>query len=470
MNDVIGEDPSYAPEFLELAAAVADRTVQGQATNWTQVERASSAFLETCKDVRAMTWLALAKSRTRGYEGATEGLALYREFVERFWERAHPKPRGRVRANFVATLWEGLGRALTELPAMRAELECLDALVMEVDALLADRLRDQNPGPRALRLVLKDRLDTLTPEGPAEAPPVVVDHVAAPAIVAPPASVPASIPIAVAAPPTNLGEIREALRSLAREARSTNLADPLAYRWARTAAWIAITEPPDAEAGRTHVKAPSRDERQELESLATRQQWRELVEASESALERSIWWLDVHRLAALALTRLGADHEIAARTVRSELQAFVARLPSVETLAFADGTPFASPETRALLAPAPVRSPAESGGDPLPGGDDTGTIAETVTGALALPPGRRRFSTLLRAASRAADENQLRAARSLCESLLPEATPTLEAWEPDLCAELFALHLRTLGEADAPLRDALYRRLLTTNPTQALRI
>ena len=475
MNELIGEDPSYAPDFLELAAAVEDRTIQGgQPTDWLAVAREAERLLDRCKDVRAMTWLALARARTRGWGGAREGLEDYLAFVERFWDRAYPAARGRTRANFVALLWAGLGRALADVEGSRDEIARAADLANALDARLGDRLGGQNPGHREFRLFLTGRLETLPadPEVPslALATPLAVE-----APVATPAPVTAAAPPMQprSTPPTPVGDlasVRDALRTLAREARAHDLAQPHPYRWARTAAWIAIDDLPEVDLGRTRLRAPSPDEREELEALSARGEWKELVQAAEGALERSIWWLDLHRFSAQALSRLGGTHAVAAQTVLAELRAFIARLPTVETLSFSDGTPFASTETCALLAADRASLACAEARSEVSSSNEAASVEDLVTGAIAMPVGRRRFAMLVGAATRATSEGKLQVARALCEALLVEVSPALEAWEPRLCGELFATYLRALDGAEVPLRQALFRRLLTTDPTQALRI
>ena len=103
----VGEDPAYDPEFLRLGKELeSGGSVQGRVTNWAFVEAECSRILrERAKDVRAASWLVVAKANLSGWSGAADGLSGYAAFVERFWSAAHPR-RARGRVGFVA--WLGM--------------------------------------------------------------------------------------------------------------------------------------------------------------------------------------------------------------------------------------------------------------------------------------------------------------------------------------------------------------------------
>jgi type VI secretion system protein VasJ len=78
-----------------------------------------------------------------------------------------------------------------------------------------------------------------------------------------------------------------------------------------------------------------------------------LLEAAKAAEEHftgAIFWLDLQRIIAKALAGLGDDYIPALDAVRGEVRQFVKRLPGLEQLSFAEGTPFGDSETRVWLA------------------------------------------------------------------------------------------------------------------------
>jgi type VI secretion system protein VasJ len=70
-----------------------------------------------------------------------------------------------------------------------------------------------------------------------------------------------------------------------------------------------------------------------------------LLKASESRLPEYIFWLDLNRLSAEALLRLGERFDKAHEAVCQETAFLVHRLPGLADLSFSDGTPFANSDT-----------------------------------------------------------------------------------------------------------------------------
>jgi len=74
-----------------------------------------------------------------------------------------------------------------------------------------------------------------------------------------------------------------------------------------------------------------------------------LLKAAEGRLPQYIFWLDLNRFTAEALTRLGQRYTRALQAVCQETAFLLHRLPGLEELSFADGTPFANPDTKQWL-------------------------------------------------------------------------------------------------------------------------
>jgi type VI secretion system protein VasJ len=233
-----------------------------------------------------------------------------------------------------------LCRASVE-PVPHARLGPQAAALRDVQALLAGR--DAEP----IRRVDPRSISPL---------PSIDAHLRAPPPSAPPLPsraplAPSSAPVAAAAADplrAQLGPIVASLTSVAAGLRAKNPADPTAYRLARAALWLALSDAPPCEGTRSFVPAPAPRIAQALASLAERRQWRPLLEEVEAATLAHPWWLTPHRFAALALASLG--YPDAALAVQTETRALLARLPSLRRMRFADGiTPLADEPTCAWL-------------------------------------------------------------------------------------------------------------------------
>ncbi|GAA5182405.1 type VI secretion system protein TssA [Niveibacterium umoris] len=100
-----GPNLEYDPAFLELeeAAKVQPdqefgtdssgnvRRIEGSGPDWPQVRRLSTALLTRTKDLRVAIYLMRALTRTEGFKGFAEGLALVHGLLDRYWEGIHPE-------------------------------------------------------------------------------------------------------------------------------------------------------------------------------------------------------------------------------------------------------------------------------------------------------------------------------------------------------------------------------------------
>jgi type VI secretion system protein VasJ len=125
-------------------------------------------------------------------------------------------------------------------------------------------------------------------------------------------------------------------------------ANPLAYRLSRHAAWLRVSELPPATAGRTLLPPPTTRLRERLAELRHGGDSTALLKVVELQLSQFIFWLDLNRLAAEALADRDAA-QAAVAAVGQETAFLLQRLPGLDELAFADGTPFADADTREWL-------------------------------------------------------------------------------------------------------------------------
>jgi len=145
----------------------------------------------------------------------------------------------------------------------------------------------------------------------------------------------------------SVGRLREAAGLL----RKKDPKDPLAYRFARIAAWAQLAEIPGDEDGKTRIPplGASADLSTRYSEMASGRDWANLLEQAEYQFEQSVFWLDCQRFVAMALDGLGSGYESALEVVRAENASLLRRFPGLVELHFDNNFPFASPETRTWI-------------------------------------------------------------------------------------------------------------------------
>jgi type VI secretion system protein VasJ len=139
------------------------------------------------------------------------------------------------------------------------------------------------------------------------------------------------------------------LREIAGQAWIQDSANPLPYRINRTTVWCGIEDLPPAIHNRTRIPAPDHQVIKMLFDLRNAGDAEALLKAAEGRVPQYVLWLDLSRFSAEALARLGGKYRRAYHAVCQETAYFVHRLPGLDDLTFADGTPFANPETQCWL-------------------------------------------------------------------------------------------------------------------------
>jgi type VI secretion system protein VasJ len=495
----VGRDLTYENHVVELDAEVQKNTsLAGLTTDWAKVRTESARILrEESKDLRIASWWVVAVAYADGWAPAADALAIYAELADRYWADMYPPlKRLRGRGALLGWIWETLAKAISGRTPTLADKEgilAFEATMTRLDATMSERLGDAAPGVGPLRSVVREKVRLIPEPAAAPAPQATAAAGGAPG------------PSAIAAPEavtaTNLDEAeaaatryREALSSLAHVARRTAPTAPWPYRLARVSAWLTIEGAPPVEQGKTFVRAPPAAERSTLAALFETGAWEGLREASEDALSEHLFWLDIHRYTALALERLGPTFAAARAAVRRETTALLLRIPTLPTLLFSDGTPFASPATADWLADElRAAGGADAGAGGGGGGGDSdeaaaliaqceagiaaGQIEAALGAALAAahgaPSARGRFQGRLGVAQLAQRSGKTRFALAILEGLLAEVNPTLESWEPKLCGSLFEALLkavRAVAPQDEDRQEALFRRLLAADPAAAIRM
>jgi type VI secretion system protein VasJ len=239
--------------------------------------------------------------------------------------------------------------------------------------------------------------------------------------------------------------------------------------------------------------------RKRLAAQLAEQQWLPLLTSAEDLTGTYLFWFDLHRMVALAMDRLGVQFVAARETMGREVVSFVARNPTLPTLTFADGSPFADAATETWLAEETKKWAGSSGGSAAPSAASAedeelaqrfeearelvvgGKVAEGLSLAVQLASrgadARTRFRARLSVAKLAISGGKPEVARPILEGLLAEADRhQLEVWEPELCGTLLsALYLcRKATSKPGPEEDsvwsAIFARLCRLDPAAALRL
>jgi type VI secretion system protein VasJ len=489
-----GRDLTYEAHVEQIAAEVEKATaLTGERPDWTLVARESSRLLrEETKDLRIASWWVVAVAQVDGWAPVARSIDTYGALVQRFWPDMHPPiKRLRARAALVGWLWENLARSLAAREVAAGDAEALRALeqgVARLDTALNERLGDASPSIGALRSLIREKSRAIPEPAPAAAAVAPTAVAAASALAVPPTPEPVAAPSTLDDAQTAAERWRDPLATLARGARLAAPTSPWPYRLARISAWLTIEGAPAVENGKTFVRAPRGDDRTALAHLFESGAWEALRDAAEDALGEHIFWLDVHRYASLALERLGPAYAAARVTVDRETAGLVARIPALPSLLFANGTPFASPETVDWLSEQRAASATSAGTRPsvtdelegvlreCEGRIASGQVEEALAQALigmrtATVPAR--FRGRLRIAQLAHRSGKSELAMALLEGLLHDIDPTLESWEPDVCAEVLETLLkvmRALSSEGGDRQSLLFRRLLSLDPAAAMRL
>lgn len=357
----VREDPGF--EALQAEVEKLSAPAAAGPVDWAGVTRLSAALLaEKTKDLLVASYLAVALVHTEGCAGCARGLTFYRELLEHFWEKLYPQ-KTRLRARLRALEWwvEKTLAALEQLGAVSWPAPLRDGVLDELTRL-ERLLHDQLEAPPSLAPLIdyfcSVELVTAAESAPHEKGLVEQALEVAPRAPETPASPAAGVQL------EGTGSLEEALGELSRalfDSWQRDPAHPHPYRMRRQLAWSPLEEPPPAEGGRTRIPPPPTALVALFEELQRSGEPEVLLEAAEARLGEYLFWLDLSFFAYQALLRLGDGYARAREAVRQETAFFVRRLPGLEELCFADGTPLASSGTSCWLAQGAQHPPLPCG-------------------------------------------------------------------------------------------------------------
>jgi len=471
-----GASVRYEPEFEQLQEEIAKlESVDAVPVNWNEVVDIGTRLLgQKSKDLLVACYVCHGLYDRNGYAGLANGLTIISGMIATYWDTLFPELK-RQRARVAAMEWlvERLGVRVPERKPKPAERDAVAAcreLLEQLDEVLKEKLGEQAVAWGELYRPLREYDADFAREAAkqeqakakAEAAQQQEAEVASTATqggTVTPVQVSSSQEIASDQDvDKSLRSCQEILKKVATYQRGKNLADPEPYRFLRMATWMSVGLPP-AQNNMTQMR-PIPDERLEfLKQQVESGNHVLLINEVESSIANAPFWLDAHRLTAVALEALG--HVDARQAVIAELAVFLRRLPKLMDYQFMGGQPFADDLTR-LWIESDVLAGSETSSASAPGGSGNslwvevsrearqlatkGKFREGVTlfqnGRRQAGSRRERFMWDLQQARFCQEAGYVEVAIPQLESLDKEAEHFhLEDWEPDLSLQIAALLL-----------------------------
>jgi type VI secretion system protein VasJ len=471
-----GSDVRYEPEYEKLQAEIDKLSVPSASggTDWEKVSNLAAAILANkSKDLLVATYLAVSQVHLHQIEGLADGLIVIHDLIANYWENMFP-PKKRMRGRMGAIEWwvEKTESALTAVkhePVAVQKLEAIQTTLSQIDALLNESL----PEPPLLRPIQRaiEMIPRVSETKPETEPATFMEEARPEPQPAPEPEMKREAPkVAAAAEPETLATIQDAqkvissgmqkVRQAAAFLLETDLTNAMAYRYRRIAAWSVVSALPPASDSQTQIPAPAPQILQQLLEFKENGNWNALIMAAEQRLSQYIFWFDLNRLVAEALSSLGDGYENAHETVCQETALLIHRLPGLVGMTFSDGTPFADPETSQWLK-----------GIALAAGSFTGSTVPTPAGATGADETGHMTQTLAKAQELAKKKKLLEAVQ-LLQTELRNCASQQEAlmWRLALCRILIGSKRAdmALPHFDLILKDIETYRLETWDPGLAL--
>lgn len=395
-----GSDVRDDPEFETLQAEIGKMSNPSASgtPDWDKVLTLSAGLLSTKgKDMLVAAYLAGACLQVRSVAGLADGIHVFCDMVQTYWDTLYPpvqRLRGRrnalqwlidrIQAHTEAHNWAELAPQEPEIiERLNTDLKAIDGFLREKD--------EEAPSLRTvISLLASVPVKEIIPEAPpasevVEVPassPVQPDRTVPPPVSAQAAAAPALQPLpsttleAGGNPGQVLDQVCSRLGEISSHLLAADISDGKSYRIRRFAAWAAIDALPPVRGDATLIPPPIAQVSDILDKTVASQSDENLVRFAEGQLLVYPFWLDLNRLCAQGLGRMGENFSAAQQEVMGETARLLARLPGIETLSFAGGKPFADEETRTWIAGLGRSIPNAANGD---GADKS----EGLTSALA---------------------------------------------------------------------------------------
>lgn len=517
-----GADAHYEPEFEQLQEEIDKLSIvtTGQpGIDWKRVTQLAFTILsEKSKDLLVASYLAIGLVKTHQFEGLSAGVTVLKDLVENFWDSMYPpKKRMRGRINAIGWWQEQLAAFLSGYapePLPEDAVAVVKTALMALDQGLADKTEGSAPPLRELlnyiqRLPIQssepaaaapteDAQPTDSPQAAAQPAPQAVPQPAAQAASQRRPAAPTLQPLAfdanTAEQATKLLKTGlDQLRDVADFTRKVDPGNPASYRLLRLSTWMTVAAPPPVQDGNTLIPAPDAMVKSNVENLTAGRNYLAALNACEENIPQCLFWFDLSRLAAQALEKLGVAYNDARDAVCAETLLFVQRLSGIENLTFADGTPFADPQTKSWLKT--LGFGVGSGAGPSAGSGVEAAVTEALSKAQTLQRDQKLTDAVktlqdgLATAGSGKDKLLWRVA--LARFFLLAAKPELaepfvgqiladlenyriEDWDPPLALHALAAVYDALDASQTPETKAQGKETLTrimrVSPLEALRI
>lgn len=498
-SDPVGADVSYDDDYLALKDQVDQiSSVSPEGVDYDRIIEDSRRILaQKSKDLRVATYLALALARTARFRGVMEGILVQKELVERYWEPAYPPlKRMRARQNALQFIAERLTDAVQgfsvgtdDRPFIEEAQEALKSL----EAFTMEAMGDQAPVWSGLSKALSDALRK-APKAKEESAPKD-DSVSNNGTGTSSSAAPTAPPAEIASPTDALERVLAAARYL----RSEKPADPVSYRLTRSILWDGITSEPVSQSGATLFDDPLPHRLTYLNTLSDSKDWSTLLRTAEEAFcEAPLHFLlDLQRFTAAAMDGMGGDYTFAKQAVIMETALLLKRVPALPQLTYANGLPFADPQTKFWIDDVVMPVLASESGDAssadeqeltaqfdeakrlAAGGEVNKAIGSLQDGMRHDLSGRGRFLRRFQMAQICMQAGKPTVACSILEKLDSELDEhSLHEWEPGLAVDVWSrLHqcygmLATEDEAaSARTKEKarrVFARICEADPSKAL--
>ena len=449
-----GQDVADDEEYLALEAETAklDRIDLGE-PDWIQIEQSCLSILKTkSKDVQVACALAFALFKRARYAGLAAVLGLLLELTNNFWDNLFPD-RPRRRKSRIEALGESFGDRtwFRDAPPRPDEFDAIDqcaARLEQLKAALTQRMPDEPPDFGKFARKLKELAGT-RPK-PAQA--------AQPAAGAP---TPGATAGGAAFTPGEVKDVSGALNAILNAAafqRKADATDPVPYALVRVVKWSRI-ELPTTDAAKHGAQPPEKSVAEALTFQFTNGVWEHLLNNAEAAFRANDpLWLDLQRYTCAAMQGLGAPYAKARAAVMDVTGQLVRRLgPGIYDLAFSNGTPLCSGETKMWIEAELAQGQGGAGGRAGGAAASDGKLTEATDAARKLAGSgkltdavktlqeglagcvqrRDRLLWKLRIAELCHDAKRLQLAASLLDECWEEVRRYhVEEWEPSLAVEV----------------------------------
>lgn len=340
-NQPVGDDPSYEDDFERMKEEV--NKLSGADTELICL-LAEKLLLNTCKDMRVVTYYIWARLHKEGEHGLADSLGLLAGLLIRYHDTLLPS---RATSRKSALEWLSGQRVLDSLSLYpevdHNEFSRIIALLANIETELGTWNETEKPQFSGLYQALEKRLaqsggtNSLVPQNISRTDPTYNSSTSP--------SISQSTPIETIQSGRELLEQSKMLTNYLRNQSHGWLAG---HRLMKVVRWDTIHQlPPQDQQGRTRLSPPRTDARAQLKRLYLQQSWGELAEQADKLFVEGVnhFWLDVQWYLYQALSKSPAPWNAWSDIIKNDLKQFLTRLPDLEKLSWEDGTPFADEVT-----------------------------------------------------------------------------------------------------------------------------